>query len=719
MTLSISPQQITASHMEVIMASSAALSPGQLLKIEGDPPVYGEINSIQSLSDGGEGEADCLVQIDILLGQPYLTSSKATLLNHNELGGELQAMLGQIQSPLFLGGSFMGDLVKLGPLSFVSGDSLESKHQALVEIMDGLRVNQRLLVVDPLGLFPFAEGYHVTTLGQDVQPALQEIGLPAFLSQVSQMLPDAFRDEALNLLSRALPVTLDFIPFQHLLNLELYEDSPAKVPLIHVLSAMNAQQVFANRLEKILAMDAVVSDQMNVLDLSGIQDPWRGVFYDYICNELVRHKEHGLIPVLVYPENYLTQLPKTIQKLDESEYNVLLLTARSVDDVGVDWASNCFEAEHALGTDDVYVHLCGEMTLGLTVTASLKGLDDELENELEDESDAFEAQALESQTFEPDELNVEETCFPFSENETEIDVPIYEMPLPLALTEAETETELHAPLQTPSTPLSREIPDAEFNIIQPSESQWEAEASPELETLKNIEAPQNLEKSLEENLLEKNLEPELEDGELDFDFDMTFEAPPPPADESAPNPEPPLAENMPEAPHTNEPPQEPLPTSIEAPPTLNDDTLSPPPPDLDAEQEAALNELFPSGEAHEISQDFDFDSDLDATEMTSGMTLIQESPAPQEPTATRNKPLSPPNNRPEIPVYSAMDPESVALVEKVGFQPGDGVSHEKYGLGVVAKIIPGDDRVILNITFDEVGKRLMDAESSSLTRVDS
>jgi hypothetical protein len=51
------------------------------------------------------------------------------------------------------------------------------------------------------------------------------------------------------------------------------------------------------------------------------------------------------------------------------------------------------------------------------------------------------------------------------------------------------------------------------------------------------------------------------------------------------------------------------------------------------------------------------------------------------------------------------------------FEAGDRVSHETYGEGVIRRVIPMDGRVILNIQFDQVGKRLLDQSLSKLERL--
>jgi hypothetical protein len=49
------------------------------------------------------------------------------------------------------------------------------------------------------------------------------------------------------------------------------------------------------------------------------------------------------------------------------------------------------------------------------------------------------------------------------------------------------------------------------------------------------------------------------------------------------------------------------------------------------------------------------------------------------------------------------------------FKAGDKVRHVSYGMGIVQKVIPMDNSVVLNITFENVGKRLLDPTLTELT----
>jgi len=71
---------------------------------------------------------------------------------------------------------------------------------------------------------------------------------------------------------------------------------------------------------------------------------------------------------------------------------------------------------------------------------------------------------------------------------------------------------------------------------------------------------------------------------------------------------------------------------------------------------------------------------------------------------------------PDTPITIIQKPVEPSVSEEGGFQSGDRVKHPTYGVGVVQKVIPTEESVVLNITFDQVGKRLLDPALSALTR---
>jgi hypothetical protein len=70
----------------------------------------------------------------------------------------------------------------------------------------------------------------------------------------------------------------------------------------------------------------------------------------------------------------------------------------------------------------------------------------------------------------------------------------------------------------------------------------------------------------------------------------------------------------------------------------------------------------------------------------------------------------------QMPIYQKQ--EMPLTGNQSVFQAGTRVRHATYGEGVIQKVIPMDETVILNIVFDSVGKRLLDPALCELTQMD-
>ena len=73
-------------------------------------------------------------------------------------------------------------------------------------------------------------------------------------------------------------------------------------------------------------------------------------------------------------------------------------------------------------------------------------------------------------------------------------------------------------------------------------------------------------------------------------------------------------------------------------------------------------------------------------------------------------------NTPIVPVYETED-ETEQSVSNIGFVAGDKVSHPRYGNGVVEKIIKYGNKTLCSITFENVGRRLLDPSVSDFEKI--
>ena len=67
-------------------------------------------------------------------------------------------------------------------------------------------------------------------------------------------------------------------------------------------------------------------------------------------------------------------------------------------------------------------------------------------------------------------------------------------------------------------------------------------------------------------------------------------------------------------------------------------------------------------------------------------------------------------------MYETED-ETEQSVSNIGFVAGDKVSHPRYGNGVVEKIIKYGNKTLCSITFENVGRRLLDPSVSDFEKI--
>lgn len=73
---------------------------------------------------------------------------------------------------------------------------------------------------------------------------------------------------------------------------------------------------------------------------------------------------------------------------------------------------------------------------------------------------------------------------------------------------------------------------------------------------------------------------------------------------------------------------------------------------------------------------------------------------------------------PVVPVYPAeAEPNQVESSDGINFVQGDSVSHPRYGRGVIEKIIKYGNKTLCSISFENVGRRLLDPSISEFTKI--
>ena len=118
------------------------------------------------------------------------------------------------------------------------------------------------------------------------------------------------------------------------------------------------------------------------------------------------------------------------------------------------------------------------------------------------------------------------------------------------------------------------------------------------------------------------------------------------------------------------------------------------PEEIPAQDETVILEEEPVLE--DIPTEFEIDNSSD--DMASADELLDE---PQPPV---------------VPIYPSDEP--VLDSDSPSFEQGDMVSHPKYGKGVIEKLIKYGNKTLCSISFENVGRRLLDPAISELQKVD-
>lgn len=181
----------------------------------------------------------------------------------------------------------------------------------------------------------------------------------------------------------------------------------------------------------------------------------------------------------------------------------------------------------------------------------------------------------------------------------------------------------------------------------------------------------------------------------------------------------------------------------EEPPVDEDSMVLPPVNNILAEEDEDLDEILPQQEDLQITEEpemLDFavddiaDESLleepvnDAALTEDDLNFIEDNQMAESDDIFDgmeiNEPIDEPSYQedpyvteqtPVVPVYPA--DENSAVDNESEFEQGDSVTHPRYGRGVVEKIIKYGNKTLCSISFENVGRRLLDPSISELTKI--
>lgn len=619
MSIPVIPHQLTLQDMKVRIQPNAGILPGSLVRLNGNQSAYGQVTEVTLHADG----AEALATLNILYGQPGFDTQTVTILDDEELAGEVQRLQGAIAQPLQIGQSFTADWQQFGHLTVIAGDDLVMKYRTLWLMIQALQVYRPLCIVDPLGLFEPGDGVACYEAGSQFRLSVQHVGAKRFLSTFADMFTDAVRDQAITALADQLPNLSDrFVPFNHLLNPEVA--FPFRNLIWQNYQSVLQAGVFAVQEDQVFHPGMLGSHRVSVLDLSHLEAPWQRLFYQSLCDSLLSDTTpQSALPVLIYPEQFCPDLAAWVQKADETDCPILAVSgsygASRLDEL----ADNLLVAQHPNR-----LQVEGDLTLGLPVSLSLPGLE---HTDTHPTAPAIPSQDMPSAASAIVDLNAPQP-----------------EPLPATLTlKNENEAISGSGLLPHGADAPTELPEAPWPAEDPAiERTWTEEPIDRLPTIALADLNEH-------------------HAGLSDDFPGSH-------------------------------PQSASPTDVFSAPDEDDFNF-----ELDLDQDNAS--LSPATEAL-------WATDIPPDASLPDQSLLHEEHRPHS--ATGSGPLmpEPPAMPVDIipPIVKKAESDGVGLVEQSTFQPGDRVRHETYGLGLVNKVIPMDQTVILNITFEHVGKRLLD-----------
>ncbi len=344
------------------MAPGLTLLPGQLLRFEGAAPVYGQVQELRALPHGVGGlQEGQIVQIALLRGSPSLEPIHITPLTPRQMVDEMVQLLPVPEHPLDLG-TFQADYLRLGALTLVTGDDFLSKYQVLLTLMDAVKPYQKILVLDPIGIFESVGDVACYTAGDTVRLGLQEVSAKRFLETFGGLFPAGVRKPVTETVASHWPESGAFSGFSPLLVSGMITESLLKNLILQNCAHVIRNKVFAEAPEQVLDLKKMAKHPVSVIDLSALQAPWKRFVYQEVMEQVFSRPELGLTPVLIYPENELPDFGDYVKRADALELRMLALASPYVGDAIRNLANNTVSV-----TTGQISTLQGDLTVGLPV----------------------------------------------------------------------------------------------------------------------------------------------------------------------------------------------------------------------------------------------------------------------------------------------------------------------------------------------------------------
>ncbi len=364
LSITVYPYKLTQRELEARLEPGLSVLPGQYLRFEATEPVFAQVREVQALPSTEPGlPGGFRLTIALLYGTPSLQPQQVTLMTATQWANAIQRLQEPITEPLRLSADFSAEFSRLGPLTVIGGDDFVQKLDALHQVMTAIQAHRRVVILDPLGIFSPEDGLSCWVAGRDACLSLQVVGSRQFLEAFGELFAPSLRESALRVVADHLPPMHEFMGFQSLLDWYGALTVPLKNLILQNFQQVAQTRVFADTQAQSLDWHRAVQQSVTVLNLSGLTEPWRGLFYREALQALLQQAGDAVVPVLIYPEHYLPELAHWVEKADESEVKLLMLASPYVNDSVLQMANN------RLWTDTPGAFsLQGALTLGLPLS---------------------------------------------------------------------------------------------------------------------------------------------------------------------------------------------------------------------------------------------------------------------------------------------------------------------------------------------------------------
>jgi hypothetical protein len=689
--------QADCQHVQLRLDRALAIAVGDWVKLGSDS--LGLIEEIQL-----DAAADTWwVALQVLCGQPDAGLSGVSLLPRTLAGPTLYAQLPQrLQQPGQLTVCQLSDAgLSLGPLI----GRLDPMAQPILLLNEGIPE-------------PGTSGWQI---GQDLRLSVTDLPLTDFFEPLLAGYPDFLRPELYHLLASRMPATAGFLPFSQFLDAEGYFDSAARDLLLRQLNQLAKARLFAEHLEETLSPDILHQlPALAEINLLGLPVAWRGPTRRLLLSMLAQTQLPPLTLVCRFHEFSEWSL---ISALQDAGHAILMALPNKT--TSAEMARSPY-LKLLLGRDGLLLQPAPHLPLWQPVTWKKDHSRNLAMNAPASAPEALPAppntqvspsahevvwqspEAASSPDLLSDMEEADDSLSGWNATGFVPESPYWQAPPEEAFPRNPSDEEAAAPLWTnPNVLPGWDEEDEDASVEAPSSAalEWiEPGAEPQPAPLSGI-SPQQVPLagwSATEDEVATLSQWRFDDTELEpATEEVTLQEPDEPAVQ----------------PPTAHPATSPIVVEDELTFDFSNELahLVADMPELaDALQMGGLQDLTHLSPPHDAA-------DLPPVEPS---PQVQWEPEDWETTSTEvetvSQPLEPPALEAEPLTSGSLPVESLEIpapeTEVLGFAEGDRVHHATYGPGRIMKIIPMDGRTILNVYFDQLGKRLLDPSLTHLEK---